>query len=318
MSYYLGIDVGATHLRAAVASAEFDIVGRCKKPTPQVSTPGAVSRAVIGAAETALAECGVGPDAIAAAGIGSIGPLDPEAGAVVGTPNVRSDRIELVSPLRELLGTDRIVLHNDTICGVIGEQQFARNATDEMIYLTFSTGIGAGVIVHGEVLSGNVGEVGHMTIDPAGTMQCGCGAGGHWEAYCGGANIPEYAAHLEAVESIDTGLRTASPEFTAADLFDGVGTDELADRVVERIGHWNAIGVANIVHAFAPTYLAVGGAIALNNPDAVLEPIRRRLPELSTVDVPEITLTELGDDVVLQGALAAARHNYPPEGTTEL
>lgn len=315
MSYYLGIDVGATHLRAAVASPELDIVSQSKKVTPQASSPGAVSREMIQVAETALGECAVGPDAIAGAGIGSIGPLDREAGAVVGPANVESDRIELVSPLRELLGTDRIVLHNDTICGVIGEQQFARNATDNMVYLTFSTGIGAGVIVDGEVLSGNVGEVGHITIDPAGTMQCGCGAGGHWEAYCGGANVPRYAAHLERVESVETGLRTASPDFTAADVFAGSGADELADRVVERICHWNAIGVANIIHAFAPTYLAVGGAIALNNPDAILDPIRQGVPERLTIDVPDITLTELGDDVVVKGALAAARRQYPPEET---
>jgi len=317
MSYYLGIDVGATHLRAAVATPEFDVVGRSTEPTPQESTPGAVSREVIRVAETALRECGVGPEAIAGAGIGSIGPLDREAGAVIEPANVESSRIELVSPLRELLDTDRIVLHNDTICGVIGEQQFARDATEDMVYLTFSTGIGAGVIVDDDVLSGNVGEVGHMTIDPTGTMRCGCGGGGHWEAYCGGANIPQYAAHLEQVGSVDTGLDTHGLEFTAEDVFTGTGTDELADLVVERIGYWNAIGVANVIHAFAPTYVAVGGAIALNNPDAILEPIRRGVPERVTIDVPEIKLTELGGDVVLRGALAAARRQYPPEEMAE-
>jgi glucokinase len=64
--------------------------------------------------------------------------------------------------------------------------------------------------------------------------------------------------------------------------------------------------VANIVHAYAPLVIYVGGAVALNNPDRTLDPIRDRMADMVMSNVPEIRLTTLGDDVVVKGALASA------------
>ncbi len=69
---------------------------------------------------------------------------------------------------------------------------------------------------------------------------------------------------------------------------------------------WNAIGVANIVHAYAPLVVYVGGAVALNNPEQVLNPIRERLDDMVMSNIPDIQLTQFGDDVVVRGALASA------------
>ncbi|MFB6131562.1 MAG: ROK family protein, partial [Salinigranum sp.] len=163
--------------------------------------------------------------------------------------------------------------------------------------------------VDGNVLSGwdgNAGEVGHMTIDPRGEMTCGCGHDGHWEAYCSGNNIPAYARHLHDERPTDTDLRLDSPDFSAADVFSLAGEDEFADRVLDRVCHWNTMGVANVIHAYAPIVIYVGGAVALNNPDLVLDPIRERLDEMVFINLPEIELTQLGDDVVVKGAVASA------------
>lgn len=262
--------------------------------------------------ERVCADGGIGPEEISAAGIGSIGPIDREAGTVVDPANVSDERarIELVRPLRELLATDSIVLHNDAVCGVVAERRFSDAATENMVYLTISTGIGAGVVVDGDVIlggGGNAAEVGHVTIDPAGRMVCGCGSAGHWEAYCGGANIPAYAAYLRREEAVDTELPVTASDFTAADVFDDVGEDDLADLVVDRVGRWNTIGVANVIQAFAPTHIAVGGAVARNNPDAILDPVRESVPDRVMIDVPEIGVSELGEGVVLKGALLIAR-----------
>jgi len=66
------------------------------------------------------------------------------------------------------------------------------------------------------------------------------------------------------------------------------------------------MGVANLVHAYAPLVVNVGGAVALKNPERVLDPIRERLPEMVMSNVPELRLTTLGDSVVVRGALASA------------
>jgi len=66
------------------------------------------------------------------------------------------------------------------------------------------------------------------------------------------------------------------------------------------------MGVANIVHAYAPLVISVGGAVALNNPELVVEPLSDRLDEMVMANIPELTLTDHGDDVVVKGAVASA------------
>ncbi|TQQ79864.1 ROK family protein [Halonotius terrestris] len=311
MASYVGVDLGATNIRAVVADSAATILGSAKAETPRGPTGIAVTEAILELIRDACGQAGVTPGTVTACGIGSIGPLDLAAGAVENPANLpdQIDRIPLTGPISNLLATDDVYLHNDTIAGVIGERFHAERNPDDMVYLTISSGIGAGICVDGHVISGwdgNAGEVGHMTLDPQGFMTCGCGHDGHWEAYCSGNNIPRYAERLHAEDPIDTALQFDNPDFTAADIFDLAGDDEFADHVIDQLAHWNAMGVANIIHAYAPLVINVGGAVALNNPDLVLDPIRDRLDEMVMTNIPEVNLTDLGDDVVVKGAVASA------------
>ncbi|MFC6725186.1 ROK family protein, partial [Halobium palmae] len=259
----------------------------------------------------ACAEADVDPESVIAAGVASIGPLDLAEGAVENPANLPDtiDRIPLTGPVSELLDTDEVYLHNDTVAGCIGERFHSERNPDDMVYLTISSGVGAGVCVDGNVLEGwdgNAGEVGHMTIDPHGQRTCGCGLDGHWEAYCSGNNIPEYAKDLHAEDPVDTALDVEDPNFSAVDVFENAGDDEFADFVVDQVAHWNAMGVANVIHAYAPLIVFVGGAVALNNPELTLDPVREKLEEMVFINVPEIQLTTLGDEVVIEGAVASA------------
>ncbi|MFB6160470.1 MAG: ROK family protein [Haloferacaceae archaeon] len=308
MAYYVGVDLGATNVRAVVGDREATVCGRASRPTPQGPTGVAVTDAVLATVREACDAAGVDPASVAAGGVGAIGPLDLVEGAVEGPANLPDavERVPLVGPLSTLLDAE-VYLHNDTSAGVVGERFFSDSNPDDMVYLTISSGIGAGVAVDGHVLSGwdgNAGEVGHMTLDPEGRMTCGCGRDGHWEAYCAGRNIPDYARHVHDGEA--TALALDDAELSAADVFALADEDALAGRVVERVGRWNAIGVANVADAYAPLVVYVGGAVATNNPERVLGPIRKRLPDLVFVNVPDVRLTTLGDDVVVKGALASA------------
>lgn len=312
MSYYLGVDIGGTKLRAAVGTDDGTVVGTSKIPTPTASSPTSVPDAIVRVIELACAEADVDPRSITAVGVGSAGPFDMDAGAIINSPNIAGEdgRVPVVQPLRERLDTDSITLRNDATCGVIAERHFSDQSTENMIYLTISTGIGAGVVVDDNVLYGNGGnaaEVGHMTIDPTGRMTCGCGLEGHWEAYCSGANIPDYAAGLSRDTAIETGLPIDDPDFTAKDVFDAACDDGLADLVLDRVGRWNVIGFANLIQTFAPSHISVGGAVAINNPNAVLDPVREGVSTRAIADIPSIELSELGEDVVLRGALLSAQ-----------
>ncbi|MBB6647048.1 ROK family protein [Halobellus ruber] len=311
MANYVGVDLGATNVRAVAAGGDGTILGTAADDTPHGPTGIAVTEAVLGVVREACATAGIDPESVTAAGIGAIGPLDLAEGAVENPANLPDsiDRIPLTGPLSVLLDTDQVYLHNDTNAGVIGERFYSDRNPDDMVYLTISSGIGAGVCVDGHVLTGwdgNAGEVGHMTVDPQGRLTCGCGHDGHWEGYCSGNSIPRYAEYLHDAAPVETALPMDDPSFSAADVFDHDGTDDFATHVVDQVAHWNAMGVANIVHAYAPLVIYVGGAVALNNPERILEPIRERMAGMVMSNVPEIRLTTLGDEVVVKGALASA------------
>jgi glucokinase len=306
MAHYLGVDLGASNVRAAVGDDEAAIVGHARTQTPTTSGI-EITEAILDLARAACAEAGVDPGEVAAGAVGSIGPLDLAEGLVDGPANLPDTvgQVPLVGPLSTLIDGE-VYLHNDTAAGVIGERFFAERNPDDMVYLTISSGVGAGVAVDGRVIAGwdgNAGEVGHLKVDPAGRMVCGCGRAGHWEAYCSGNNIPRYARELYDGEATSLPM---DGDLTAADVYDHADGDEFAARVVERVGEWNAMGVANVAVAYAPLVVYVGGAVALNNPEKVLDPIRDQIADLTFVNVPEVRLSALGDDVVVKGAVASA------------
>jgi glucokinase len=296
-----GVDLGATNLRAAVADREGEIRGRVRTGTPG-SDGEAVSDAVVDTLEDACVAAGVEPTDLSAVGVGSIGPLDRAAGVADDPPNVAAERIPLVGPLTTRCDCE-IVLVNDCVAGAIGERYFADGGPN-LAYVTLSTGVGAGAIVDGNPLQGhrgNAAETGHVVVEPGG-RECGCGGAGHWEAYAGGRAIPDFARELERAEGVDTDLDLV--DLDAQTVFEA--DDPLAERVRDRLGAYNALGVAATVHAFDPATVVLGGAVAVNNPDAVLAPVRDRLPALLAVDTPTVRLAALGEDAVLKGALAAA------------
>ena len=312
MVYYAGVDLGATNVRAIVADSDGTTIGSSQNGTPRGPTGIDVTEGVLGTLRGACAVAGIEPNQIEAVGIGSIGPFDLAEGAVIDPANLPDtiDRIPLTGPIENLVDSEEVYLHNDTNAGVIGERFHSDRNPDDMVYVTISSGIGAGVCCDGVVLGGwdgNAGEVGHCVVDPRGRMTCGCGRDGHWEAYCSGNNIPEYARLLaEDDPTTSTALPLEDPDFSAKDVFDLAGEDDLADHAIEQLAHWNAIGVTNVVHSFAPLVVSIGGAVALNNEELVVEPLRDRVAEMVMTNVPEITVTELGDDVVVEGALASA------------
>lgn len=296
-----GVDLGATNLRAAVADGEGEVLGRARRGTPGGDGE-AVSDAVIGTLGEACGAAGVAAADLAAVGVGSIGPLDRAAGAADDPPNVAAGWIPLVAPLEDRCGCE-VVLVNDCVAGAIGERYFADGGPN-LAYVTLSTGVGAGAIVDGRPLRGqrgNAAEMGHVVVEPGG-RECGCGGPGHWEAYAGGQSVPGFAREVARAEGVETGLDLA--DLSARTVFEA--DDPLAARVRGRLGTYNALGVAATVHAFDPAAVTLGGAIAVNNPDAVLEPVRERLPGLLAVETPAIRLASLGEDAVLKGTVAAA------------
>jgi glucokinase len=246
--------------------------------------------------------------------VASPGPLDLRRGSLHHTPNLPYAEVPIVAALKEAFSVN-VYLMNDANAAALGEWLCgAGRGHMNLFYLTISTGIGGGAVVDGRLLlgkDGNAAEIGHTTIDSAGRLTCGCGRPGHWEGYCSGRSIPALARLLgdelrdEERESMGPSRLLGKGTLDAATVFaEARRRDPFALRVVAEIGRLNAIGVANVVDAFDPEIVTIGGGVALNNPGAIVPPIVKHLKAYAINRAPDVRITPLGDDAGLLGALS--------------
>lgn len=301
------MDIGATNIRVAIGG-EKGLKAKRSEATDRLNGPEGVPRQIA----RMIRSLGVDPAAI---GVGSIGPLDTKRGAIGATPNFAFKHIPIVAPLEAEFNVP-VQIMNDCNAAVIGEHLYgAGKGLDNIFYVTLSTGLGGGAIVDGNPLNGkdgNAPEIGHLTLDPDSELVCGCGCRGHWEAYCSGANIPNFARILLRNRDLEEGLLLKMVggdlgKLTSEMIFDAARRrDGDAVFIVDEVGKANAVGFANIVNAFDPELITIGGSVAMNNPELIVEPIKRRIDKHLINRKPEIRLTPLGADVVLFGGLAIA------------
>ncbi len=314
--YIIGVDLGATNVRVALANEEGKILSKTIEKTEKEKGAEAISKQIIKMIYSIIKN--IRKEDILGIGIGSIGPLDLKKGGLLKTPNIpQYDFIPLVEPIREEFKID-VKLLNDCNSAVLGEKIFgAGKNIDNLVYVTLSTGIGGGAIIDGKLLfgkDGNAAEVGHITIDYEGKLKCGCGKKGHWEAYCSGANIPNFIKFfLEKINEEDKkrsllmklcnyNINNASAKM----LYEAAKEkDEISMRIVDEIGRLNAIGIANLINVYDPSLITIGGAIALKNKELVINPIKKYVGDYAVNRLPEIIITPLGDEIVLYGTIAA-------------
>ncbi len=315
--YGVGVDLGATNLRVALGFDDGRLLARVSRRTDVVTGSEAISRQIADMVKSLQEECEASLGNLVGIGIGSIGPLDPDRGGIDHPANIPYSFIPLVEPLNREFSVP-VALLNDCVAAVVGEKAFGVGTSERnLVYITISTGIGAGVYVDNHLLlgkDGNAHEVGHMTIDFSGRLQCGCGKRGHWEAYCSGRNLPNYARILVEEEGLDfkqsllcSYTKGDISKLMAKNIYEGAREgDKVSLRIVEEAGRLNAVGFANVVNLYDPSSITVGGTVVSENASLVLDPIQRHLGEYVFNKPPRIQLTPLGGDIVLYGALASS------------
>jgi glucokinase len=312
----LGVDLGASKVRVALSDLNGKIL--LKKSERTTGTTGIdIVNQIVEMSRNTLSSLGLTDESLKAVGVGSIGPLDLKKGLIVNPPNLRVGVIPIVEGIEKHFNVP-VRLLNDCVAAVLGEKRFgAGRNLENIVYVTISTGIGGGAIVDGHLLlgkDGNAHEVGHIVVDKDGLIECGCGKRGHWEAYCSGSGMVKYAGLLLKEWGVDPNRSSLKKYFqedfskaTSKILFDAAKEgDALALRIIEKTGLLNAIGFANIINAYDPELITVGGSVALFNSELILDPVKKNVSKYAMNRLPEITITPLGEDVVLYGALAAA------------
>ncbi|WP_053058089.1 ROK family protein [Rubrobacter aplysinae] len=243
--------------------------------------------------------------------VASPGPLDPVNGVVLNPPNLSRPwwELEISAELGARLSSP-VVLENDCNLGALGEAAFgAGHDHDSILYVTVSTGVGAGLIVNGQIFSGSrglAGELGHTTVTDR-EFPCGCGRNGCVEAVASGTAIARQALRrgwkpLPGNGSVMDGSVTARDVARAA----SAGEVEAREILREAAGHLGR-ALVNFIYAYDPDIVILGGGVAQSQ--IFFEMVQRALstepimPAFSHIPVRRATL---GERSVICGARTLA------------
>jgi glucokinase len=287
-----GIDLGGTQARVAVARSDGRIMAVRKVHTAELGGPEPFVR---WAAETL--DRLRGREKVRAIGIGSPGPIDTRRGVLVNPPNLKGWRnVPLQDLLAEATGA-KVLLENDANLAGLGEfHQGAGRGSRNLVYITWSTGVGAGLIVEGKLYEGShgtAGEFGHTILDPTGPL-CTCGQRGCLEQLVAGHGIASQAGK------------------PAVEVFaDAARGEPQAKMIVSKAAVYMGLGLINITNVMDPDVIVIGGGIvqSWNLVEGVLRETLASSPFIKPARRPRVRRARLGDRAGLTGAVEWARAN---------
>ncbi|WP_276357141.1 ROK family protein [Cohnella caldifontis] len=275
-----GMDIGGTKCAVTLGRVKeqgMELLVRQSFPTPP--TPEETLAALMDTMERLLAEKH-SEEPLQAIGISCGGPLNSRSGIVLSPPNLPGwDRIDCVTPVRERFGVP-VGLQNDANACALAEWKWgAGKGCSNMVFLTFGTGMGAGLILNGQLYAGTndmAGEVGHIRLADDGPL--GYGKAGSFEGFCSGGGIALLAKD-RAKAAIEEGN---PPSFCAAasELDDvtaqTVGEaaqhgDPLALEIYREVGRRLGQGLAILVDLLNPERIVIGSIYGRQL--SILEPI---------------------------------------------
>ncbi len=272
----IGIDVGGTKVAAGVVDGSGRLLAQARR-----STPGSDARGVEAVIVDLVAELGRG-HRIRSIGIGAAGWMDLSNGTVLFSPHLAWRNEPLRSNLEKLLRR-RVTVVNDADAAAWAEWRFgAGRGEPRLVCVTLGTGIGGAMIREGQVERGRhgvAGEFGHQVIVPGG-HRCECGNRGCWEQYASGNALGREARELAAANSpvaqsllgaVDGDVQAITGALVTRLALDG---DPACQELVEEVGQWLGLGLANLAAALDPGTFVIGGGLS-DAGGLLLEPARR-------------------------------------------
>ncbi|AKN33870.1 glucokinase [Clostridium carboxidivorans P7] len=307
--YVIGIDLGGTKISGAIADFNGDIISKYIIPTNSHEGEKVVLERITTVIEKVIEESKVDKDKILAIGIGSPGPLDAKKGIILTTPNLPFKNFNIVKPLEDKFNIP-VHLDNDANAAAIGEYVFgAGQGTNNMVFITVSTGIGGGAILNGKIYRGNTCnalEIGHTTIEKDGP-KCNCGNYGCAEALASGTAIGRSAK--EAVERGEKTSLSSYEKITAYEVFkEAEKGDAAAQKVRDKALNYLGICVANVIASFDPEMVIIGGGVSKGGNivfQKVKEVVSKRCFKAMSENT-KIVPAALGTDAGVIGAVALA------------
>ena len=306
----LGLDVGGTKTACVEGTQDGRILQRIEMPTRAQEPFSDTFPAIVGRMREVAAIAIEAGRMISAISVSIGGPLKIADGILIDPPHLPGwHHVPLKMHLLEAFPAIPVYVEHDGNAGALAEFYFgvgkSRPGLEHLIFLTFGTGIGAGLIVNGRILRGasdTAGEIGHWRLAEDGPL--GFGKRGSWESFASGAGLVELAAQM-----YPSRWRQETP---IRDLVNAMlREDREALEVATAAGHWMGRGLALLIDAFNPQVI-VFGSLGVVLGERVLGPARKviaaeALPQAAAACklVPAALGASLGDVASLMAAITA-------------
>lgn len=269
---YIGIDIGGTKCAVSLGCSDGQgnvrVIHKCPKRLTEKRTPDLVLPELLEDVKICISKSGEAPKAI---GISCGGPLSSQKGLVLSPPNLIGwDNVPIVEYFHQATGLPTF-LCNDANAGALAEWRMgAGRGTENMVFMTFGTGLGAGLILNGRLYEGtsdSAGELGHIRLAPFGPV--GYGKSGSFEGFCSGGGIAQLAKSY-AMEELQMGkapalcptmeeLNNLTAEKVCTAAREG---DVLAKKIIAKCGQMLGVGLSMVMDMLNPEKIVIGSVFA--------------------------------------------------------
>ncbi|MFC0414553.1 ROK family transcriptional regulator [Cytobacillus solani] len=296
--YVIGIDAGPEKVECILTDLTGKIIERTSSLLSKPITNEQFLSILMESIREILQISNMNQDKIIGIGIAMHGAVDIETGTSLVAPILNLRNIPIKAALEEEFNLT-IKVENDARAMALGESWFGGHGeVDSIVAVNIGRGVGAGVIINGKLYHGAqgiAGELGHMTIDINGDV-CECGNQGCLQTLVSGSSIAKRARK-----------QVMKGELTAKEIFECAQNGNPACvHLLQETGEMIGIGLTNLIHLVNPSKIVLGGGVMKSEKfimPALLETIQQRILTTEAKKT-KVTVTRLGDDATLLGAVA--------------
>jgi glucokinase len=324
----LGVEIGGTKLQVGLGHGDGSILQLRRSPIRPDAGASALLEQIVEEADRACWAHSLTRGAIEAVGVGFGGPVDADLGVVTTSHHVPGwDGFPLADWCRRTFAVEAVSVENDADTAGLGEARFgAGRGKDPLLYVTIGSGVGGGLILGGRIHRGaglGSAEVGHLWVAPPDDA----GRGGQTvEQASSGWSIGREARraiseHRHDAETLADLVDGDPDQVTAEVVAMAAGLGDAASKaILDHASRSLAAGLAHAVTLIGPRRIILGGGVSMIGEEFWFRPIRTRLEQLAFPPFRgsfDLVPAALGEEVVIQGALALARDAWkasrPPD-----
>ena len=262
--YVFGVDVGGTSVKMGLFDIEGNVLEKWEIPTRTENCGEKILSDIAASIQEKMAQKSIAREDVEGVGIGVPGPVEKN-GIVHKAVNLGWEEMNMKEELTKLLGGMRVEGGNDANVAALGEMwKGGGQGHKNLVAVTLGTGVGGGIIINGEIMTGATGaggEIGHIHVEDNEKEACGCGNYGCLEEYASATGITRLANRALQASDKDSVLRKG--EVTAKAVFDAVKAgDELAIEVAKQFGEYLGKGLGVIAGIINPEIFVIGGGVS--------------------------------------------------------